>query len=133
MTAPKLATMVLVSNHKISRIYPYIFQTTTSWQHQIFQPVDSKVKNILLFELFMVYLRNLNIHRFIDIFLFINYQANDSNQTSNIDFISKLKSSRNYRYFLIMTAPKQATMVLIRHLKNLRIYLYIFVHHIPSK
>jgi hypothetical protein len=106
MTAPKLATMVLVSNHKISRIYPYIFQTTTSWQHQIYQPVDSKVKNLLLFELFMVYLLNLNIHGLIDIFLFINYQANDSNQTSNNDFISKLKSSRIYRYFFVHDSTK---------------------------
>jgi hypothetical protein len=44
-TAPKLATKVLINNHKNSRIYPYIIVhlILNKWQQQSYQSSDSKV------------------------------------------------------------------------------------------
>jgi hypothetical protein len=85
MTAPKLANLVLISNHKNLNISLFIFvhQISSNWQHQYYQPSYSKINYLSLFESIMVYLVNLNIHRFIDIFVFTDYQANDSTKTSS--------------------------------------------------
>jgi hypothetical protein len=61
--------MVLMSNLKISVIYPYIFvlQIPSKWNHQNYQPSVSKVNYISFFESFMwFYLVNSKIHRFIN-------------------------------------------------------------------